>query len=180
MASQRKQAEKDLAVANMFFNFIAPYYDSARVGGTLTNAGVGALNEWVVRWFLKRRVPIIQLGMAHVLAEPFMGVTGYFPTGDPNTAKFMENVTSGARQGVAVLFGHWLMNVLQNGFKIGIPSFMFVLIVIGSKSLGRSEIAFMLEYMPTAMKKQYDAYNDQLQKGELWTNLKMDAKKEGV
>jgi len=72
------------------------------------------------------------------------------------------------------------MNVLQNGFKIGIPSFMFVLIVIGSKSLGRSEIAFMLEYMPTAMKKQYDAYNEQLQKGELWSNLKMDAKKEGL
>ena len=173
---QGSQTDKDLKVSNIFFNFIAPYYDSARVGGTLTNAGVGALNEWLVRWFLKRRVPITQLGMAHVLAEPFMGVTGYFPTGDPNTAKFMENVTSGARQGVAVLFGHWLMNVLQNGFKIGLPSFMSVLIVIGSKALSRSEIAFMLQYMPAAMKKQYDQYNVQLQKGEKWSNLKMAAK----
>ena len=172
----QSQTEKDLAVSNVFFNLIAPFYDSKRVGGALTDAGVGALNEWIVRWVLKRRVPIMQLGMAHLLAEPFLGLTAYFPTGDPSKAKVTENMTAGARQGVAVLVGHWLTNILQNGFKVGLPSFMFVLIVLGSKSLSRTELGFIIEYLPTAMQTQYMAFNDQLLNSEKWSNLKMAPK----
>ena len=170
-------ADKDLKVTNIFFNMLAPFYDSSRVGGAVTNAGVGALNEWIVRWFLKRRIPITQLGLAHILAEPFVGLTGYFPTGDVATAKVTESMSAGVRQGVAVLFGHWVTNVLNNGFKIGFPSFMFVLIVLGSKALSRTEIGFMLQYLPETMKNQYEAFNEQLQKAETHSNFKMEKKK---
>jgi hypothetical protein len=168
--------DKDLAVSNIFFNFIAPYYSSSRVGGALVNAGVGVLNEWIVRWLLKRRIPLTQLGMAHVLAEPFTGVTGYFKTGAADKAKLVESFTSGARQGVAVLFGHWLVDILNNGFKLGLPSFMFVLIVLGSKALSKTEIGFMLQYVPKTLANQYMTFDEQLQKLEKHSNLQMAAK----
>lgn len=159
MSSKSKVGEGK--VMNVFTNLIAPYYDSSRFGGTVGYAATGAVNEWIVRWILKRKISLMDLGASHVLAEPFLGVTGYYPTTPLSKAKTTENIFGGARHGVAVLIGQWLVSVFRQGFVFKMPSFMNALIVIGSKSLGRAELGVLFANLPVTLQGQLDAHDQQ-------------------
>ena len=171
-------AKKEGKFGNVFWNLTNPYFDSNQVGGQIVDVGSSTGVEWAVRWVIGRRENLWPLLFAHVIGKPFEGVTAYFPTKKTvRDETVTDAMTGGLRRGIAVLIGKYIVNTAENGIQFKMPSFMDILITIGSKGLSASALSAIHKNLPEATQKQLEFARMQLQRYEENSNLTTDEKK---
>lgn len=164
--------KKEGSAGNIFWNILNPYIDSKQLGGNIIDVSTGTGVEWTVRYMLGRREGLWPLLFAHILGKPFEGLTAYFPTEKRMSEEEMfPALIGGVKQGLAVLIGKYIVFTAENGLVFRMPSFMDMLITVGSKGLDAGALAALYTSMPVTAQKQLEAARAQRRRYENASNL---------
>lgn len=165
-----------MSIVNVAKNLIQPFYGTDRIGGAAVEIGSSAGVEWFVRWMTKNKgQSLFDIVTAHTISKPFRGGLTAFSPGVPLQKKgdHVQQLLTGAKDGMAVLFGYWLVSISQKGFLMKFPSFWEMFVVLGSKSAHQEILSFAQKWTPDALAAQLDVGDVLKNAAEKTSNLKM-------
>ena len=162
----------DTSPMNVLKNTVAPAFDKNRVVGYSISALNAVTVEWIVRYLMKSRRPLVEMMAAHAISPSLEGVVAYFKIASLKDGSVMEQATTGLSRGVPVMLGYWLWSIVQSGFSFGFPRFMEILIVLGSRGLSQTELSFLYQFLPTTIQGQLNEHDLQSGRARYKSNVK--------